>query len=606
MANYKIPKVPKSYLYTLTDLLGVDYNDTVADNRRSPSMTNLVNNNGFLESRHGHKILINVNNDKINGVWNVDANNDTFIVHCGTELYEVNSSFTLKVRIRTGLADVKSSGFYYNGSLIILDGFKALIYHKVDNSWIVDALEDVGYVPVTAAGRKPDGTGGKVVDGLNQLSAWRINQFLADGTSTEYYVNGSNWTNDTPVITQLNDDGTISSILDFTWDKNNGKVTFTTAPQPSVDTGRDNIFIKFKANDITNYINKCTFGTLFGYGGNNNRLFLSGNADFPNVDWYSYVEDFTYFPVDNYAKIGTEPIVGYSRIGDGTLGIHKRLSDTDCTIYYRTYNTMGGMQIFPLSSGVKNVGCINDKCCANFLNDPVFLSELGVYSIIGNASTTNEKFAEERSYYVKRKLLDEIGLSNAVAVVHGTRYYLAINSHVYMADKRFLSREQNSLSSYQYEWFYLDNMPVRVWFTWNNELYWGDIEGNLRTWDSDYVDKFVVNGTALNQPVVVHWESNFLYLDNYVNAKTIRKLFVHHNPVGSSTVKLSYIDADGSHLVSTSTYTGTDGFPKVIQEKEKISKIMSVKLAIDNDTDTRCSFSTVIAEYRIAGKYRGD
>ena len=606
MAKYDIPNVPKSYLYSLTDLLGVDYNDTVADNRRSPNMTNLVNNNGFLESRKGHKILAHVADAPINGVWNIDANNDTFIVHCGTELYEIDSTFTQIVKIRTGLANRKSSGFYFNGELIILDGKRALIYHNNGINWVVDNLDEVGFIPTTSAGRQPDGNGGIQVDGVNQLSAYRVNQFLSDGESTEYYVDGDSWDTERPIITKLNSAGNIEPIEEFTWDSVNGKVTFPTAPEKSPIDGQDNIFIKFKSADVVNYINGCTFGVLFGYEGNNNRLFVSGNPEYPNVDWYCYVEDFTYFPVDNYTKIGTEPIVGYSRAGDGALVIHKRISDTDCTVYYRTYNSVGGQQVFPLMSGVKNVGCLNNNCCANFLNDPVFLSELGVYSLTTGSGTTDERFADERSYYIKNKLLKEENLENAVAIVNNTRYYLAVNNHVYVADKRFLSSNDNSISQYQYEWFYLTNIPVSVWFNWNNNLYWGDEDGNIRTWGDNYIDELIEGDEIVPTVVPVHWESVYVYFNNYVQAKTVRRVFVHHNPVGASKIKLSYIDADGVHDISTSEYDGASEFPKVIQEKEKISKIMCCKFAIDNDADSRCSFNHIIAEYRIAGKYRGD
>lgn len=608
MAKYSIPDVPRSYLYSLSDLLGVDYNDTVDDDRRSPNMTNFVNNNGFLESRNGHRILMNVADAPINGVWNIDANNEVFVVHCGTELYEINSTFTSKVLVYQGLPNKPTFGIYFGDSLIILTGWKALIYHKVNSAWVVDKLEDVGYVPTTAIARDPNGIKSTSLDGVNQFNAWRINQFKSDGESVDYHLDGESWAEDKPIVTKLTTQGTIAVVPsdDYSWNDSTGVVTFVEAPEKTPVEGRDNIFIRFKSEDVTNYINECTFGVLYGFEGNNNRLFVSGNKNYPNIDWYSYVNDATYFPVDNYAKIGVQPITGYSRVGDGSLAIHKKISDTDCTVYYRSYNSLGGEQIFPLSAGVKNIGCLTPRCCANFLNDPVFLSELGVYSMISAEGVTDEKFAEERSYYVKNKLLNEPNLDNAVAIVNKDRYYLAVNNKVYMADKRFLTNSRKSTSQYQYEWFYLTNMPVTTWFNWNNELYWGDIDGNIRTWSEDYLDESVEDGETVMTPVNAHWESTYIYFNNYVQAKTVRRVFAHHNPKGMSRIILSYIDSDGTHQISISEYDGSNTFPKVIQEKEKISKIMSCKFAIDNDENSRCSFNNIIAEYRIAGKYRGD
>lgn len=608
MANFKVPDIPSTYQFVLSDFLGVDYNDTVIDNRRSPKMVNFVNNNGFLETRYGHKILINVDNAPINGVWNIDANNDIFVVHCGTNLYEVSSDFKDKVLIRSGLADTKSTGLYLNGKLLILDGVRALLYSKVGDDWIVQNLDEIGYIPKTAIGRGPTGVPTTKYEAPNLCSPYRINDFLSDGTSTVYQLDGESWDIETPIVTQLLPDGTIGTITNFMFDSTTGKITFAEAPAKSPVDGRDNIFVRFKSKDMICYINKCKFGVLYGYGGNNNRAFVSGNSDFKNVDWYSEINDLTYFSADDYGVIGIEPIVGYSRTVGGELVIHKKLSDTDCTVYYRNYNSSNQKQIFPLSSGVKNIGCLTPHCCVNFMNDSLFLSELGVFGLVNNSNNNNEKFAEERSYYIKPSLLNEQHLENAIAIVNGFRYYLYINGKVYMADKRFLGSQSLSTSEYQYEWFVFDNMDVTTFFNWNTRLYWGDSKGNLRTFGDDHVDELrIEDGKLITEPVKPYWESTFLYFNNYRLAKTVRRIFVHHSPIGKTKINVYSITPDGTSLVTTSEYDALeDNFPKVIQEKEKISKVMCCKIAIGNDDECRCSFSNIIMEYRLGGKYRGE
>lgn len=614
MANFKVPSSPKTYTYSISDLLGVDYNDTVVDNRRSPLMTNLVNNNGFLESRNGHKILYNVDNGRINGVWNIDANDEIFVVHCGTKLYEVSSTFDDKVLIHSGMADVKSVGIYLNNELLILDGVRALVYHKVGDNWVVDYLDEIGYVPTVGVSLKPNGTDGESYEPINQCSPYQIYSYLSDGTSTQYTLPGGHYALETPTVTKLTSSGTTTSVTVSSWDSTTGKVTFASPIEKSPVDGRDNVFIKVKTTDVENYINACTFGTLFGYDGNNNRVFVSGNSQYGNYDWWcdNYV-GVTYFPATYFAKIGTAPITAYSRANDGKLMIQKKVSDTDCTFYCRTSNMYNKDEVFPLSSGVKNIGCITHMCNCNFGNDPVFLSELGVYGLTGSSGVTDERFAVERSYYINRNLLAESNLEEAVATVNKNRYYLAVNGHVYMADKRFLSTTKladtysGMNGDYQYEWFYLTDIPVRVWFNWNGKLYFGDSDGNLRTFDnSRYYDEFVENGQVVQKPYSVYYETPFLYLDDAVHAKTVRRLYVHSLPVGNTSIKLSYKTADGVTNVSTITYTGNDSFPKVMQEKEKISKIMSCKLIVEGLDNVRCSFNSIIAEYRLAGKYRGE
>ena len=608
MANFKVPDIPSTYQFVLSNFLGVDYNDTVIDNRRSPKMINFVNNNGFLETRYGHKILTHVDNAPINGVWNIDANKDIFVVHCGTNLYEVSSDFKDKVLIRSGLANTKSTGLYLGNKLLILDGIRALVYSKVGDDWIVQNLDEIGYIPRTAIGRGPNGTPTTKYEAPNLCTPYRINEFLSDGTSSVYQLDGESWANETPIVTQLLEDGTTGTITNFMFDSTTGKITFAEAPAKSPVDGRDNIFIRFKSNDITCYINKCKFGILYGYGGNNNRVFVSGNSDFKNVDWFSAINDMTYFSTDDYSVVGVDPIVGYSRTVSGGLVIHKKLSDTDCTVYYRDYNSSNQKQIFPLSSGVKNIGCLTPHCCVNFMNDSLFLSELGIFGLVNNSNNNNEKFAEERSYYIKPSLLNEEHLENAIATVNGFRYYLYVNGKIYMADKRFLGSQSLSTSDYQYEWFVFDNMDVTTFFNWNTRLYWGDSKGNLRTFGDDYVDEVgIENEKMVTKTVKPYWESTFIYFNNYQLAKTVRRIFVHHSPIGESRIQIHSITPDGTSLVTTSEYDAlTDNFPKVIQEKEKISKIMCCKLSIGNDDERRCSFSNIIMEYRLGGKYRGE
>ncbi|MBR5795063.1 MAG: hypothetical protein IKY26_02835 [Erysipelotrichaceae bacterium] len=608
MANFKVPDIPSTYQFVLSDFLGVDYNDTVIDNRRSPKMVNFVNNNGFLETRYGHKILLNVDNAPINGVWNIDANNDIFVVHCGTNLYEVSSDFKEKVLIRSGLADTKSTGLYLNGKLLILDGVRALVYSKVGDDWIVQNLDEIGYIPKTAIGRGPNGVPTTKYEAPNLCSPYRINDFLSDGTSSVYQLDGESWDIETPIVTQLLPDGTIGTITNFMFDSTTGKITFAEPPAKSPVDGRDNIFVRFKSKDMVCYINKCKFGVLYGYGGNNNRAFVSGNSDFKNVDWYSEINDMTYFSADDYGVVGVDPIVGYSRTVSGQLVIHKKLSDTDCTVYYRDYNSSNQKQIFPLSSGVKNIGCLTPHCCVNFMNDSLFLSELGVFGLVNNSNNNNEKFAEERSYYIKPSLLNEERLENAIAIVNGFRYYLYVNGKVYMADKRFLGSQSLSTSEYQYEWFVFDNMDVTTFFNWNTKLYWGDSKGNIRTFGDDHIDELrIEDDEIITEPVKPYWESTFLYFNNYRLAKTVRRIFVHHSPIGKTKINVYSITPDGTSLVTTSEYDAVeDNFPKVIQEKEKISKVMCCKIAIGNDDECRCSFSNIIMEYRLGGKYRGE
>lgn len=623
MSKYKIPDVPETYRYMLTNLLGVDYNDTIVDDRRSPRMENLLNNNGFLESRHGISKLLHIGDAPIYNVWNCDGNGDEFIVHIGTNIYRVDNTFSTITLLKSGVNDAQSDGVVFQNELYIFDGLRALIYHPVTDeqtqitTWQVDYLDTCGYIPTTSISRNPDGQVSTAYETANQLTTRRVNLFLGDGTSTNYQLDGSAWL-DTSIKVRIFQNGHFEDMTSgYTYDYTTGVVTFTTAPSFSPVAGQDNVEITFDCASTTskeaivNYINKCNICTTYGYGGNNNRIFVTGNPDIPNCDWWCASEKGLMFPVDNVARIGnlSVPIIGYSRLTDGTLAIQKDISDSDSTVFYRTYNQFNGEDVFPLTAGVKNIGCITHRCSCNFLNDPVFLTRNGIYSITTqNSNNTDEKFAEEKSYYIKNKLINEENLENAVAIVLNTRYYLAINGHIYVADKRFISNTTYGDSAYQYEWFYLTGIDVNTFFTYNNKLYWGTSHGDIYTFGDEYEDTLYdeTQEEYIVKPVDIYWETPYIYFDNYADAKTVRKVFLHHNPIGASTINLYYIDNDGEHFISTSNYNGSDTYPKVIQEKEKISKVMCCKFAVKSSEPTRCSFNTLLCEYRIAGKYRGE
>lgn len=92
---------------------------------------------------------------------------------------------------------------------------------------------------------------------------------------------------------------------DFTVDRERGIVTFTTAPGESPVKGQDNVQITASKvrEDYLDAINKCTIAAVYGVGGSTDRVFLSGNAAKPGIDWYSNFEDPAFFPDTSYTKL---------------------------------------------------------------------------------------------------------------------------------------------------------------------------------------------------------------------------------------------------------------------------------------------------------------
>lgn len=614
---FNVPAAKTKNIYSIENFMGVDFTSSPieVDKRRSPNAKNIINNNGYNESRNGYEEVLKLD-DQINGVWNIDTEErELFLIHSGEKLYEVSTDFSIKTVVITGMTNNRSSGLYIGEKLVIFDGTRVVCYGKFENGYEARFLDECGYIPTTSVARDSSG-GGEDYELINLMSPYRINTFLAEiikeeitdsegnitiseSEQTKFKLDDTNITEVT-LVEVLTNDGSWEVVTNYTVDKENGIVTFETAPGESPVLGRDNVSIRYKKELLENIskINKCNIITLFGYEGNNNRIFASGNPEFPNYDFHCEQDDPTYWPDENFTKIGTEPIVAYSRLNDGTLAIQKKQSDTDCTLYYRSSNLLDNVEVFPLEDGIKNIGCISKYANSNLLNDPLTLTDQGVYSIIGQAN--GEKAFQSRSYYVNGKLIKEKNLEDAFALSFQGKYYLCINNHVYIADSRYLSYPKHSKTEqYQYEWWFWDNIPARILFSWNNDLLFGTKDGQICKFNDKYKD--------LDVPVDIYWETPFLELNSNTLAKTIKNVTLVLNPIVNSDLILGYELDDGSTEIVHKVYENLqDDFPKVIQEKEKIRKFMFVKFFMKNNKDTRLTFERLFLEYINSGKYKGN
>lgn len=277
--------------------------------------------------------------------------------------------------------------------------------------------------------------------------------------------------------------------------------------------GEPNITVTFtKANaSYIESINKCKFATMFSVEGGH-YVFISGNPDKPNTDWhteYPYnsttatLSDFTYIPDRSYAVMGNakDKIMGYTLVGDNTMAIHKEANGQRDTIYLRTASLSEAIEVngtkyykvnFHLTQGAMGEGVISSYAIDNLLNDNLFLSRNGVFGLaLTQNIKSNERYALERSALVNGRLLKEPNLSEAVAISYNGKYYLAVNGNVYIADSRFKSYVSTDLpDTFSYEWWFWDELDIRIWFVIDNELYFGTRTGEICkfNWNTDYYE----------------------------------------------------------------------------------------------------------------------
>lgn len=259
-------------------------------------------------------------------------------------------------------------------------------------------------------------------------------------------------------------------------------------------------------------VRRCRFGTLFGVDGASDRLFLSGNPLLKNAEFFSEMDDFTYFPDTYTTAIGSDDIaiVGYMRLSDGTLSVFKEKRDMgDATIYYRSSyykqytNESGELDridpVFPTVAGNMGEAMISRFASKDFGGDKLFLSENGVFGVVLSENITiGERYSRERSRMVNARLTREKDLSQAVAIVYKGKYYLAVNGHVYVADSRYRSTRADSVdSAWGYEWYFLSGVPARVLAEVDGALWFGTADGRLCRFDNEYTDRtYTLYGAA--------------------------------------------------------------------------------------------------------------
>ena len=611
MADFNIPSSPIPYEANLYGFLGVDFSSSMSDidRRRTPDGVNFINKNGAIEKRNGYKILAYLGqNANINGIWNVDTiSGEYFIVHCGTKLYEMAIDFSSYTEILSGMKDTISQGVIIKSKLVILDGKRAVLYDLLKTNNRVSFLDQAGYIPTTQIARSPDGLASQPYEDVNLVQDKVINLFTSTEDATVFQLDNINL--DSVVSVEvLNDNAEWERKIsgrDYTIDLVSGTITFANpVGNPPVDD-RDNVRITYSKVIAENMaqVNKCDLCCVYGYAGANDRIFMAGNPDYPNIVTFSDIEDVTYIPSNNIIKAGLEviPITGMVKTNDGKLAVLKDVSDSDSTIFYVGYATYSGNEVFNLISSTKGEGNIAKNAHAILINEPLILTANGVFAL-NTGTYTDERYVYHRSYYIDERLKREPNLQNAVGVSNDGKYYLAINDHVYVADSRFKTTNENAMySNFQYEWLYWDNLPVRVWFVRNNVLYFGDKYGNICTFRTDDDEnRFKDNESNIH----AEWNSVILDLSSTTHKKNIKRVSITSDAINAKLV-VGYRLKKGEKQVLSKVYINST-FPKTIMIRKKAKKLSFFSLYVENNDNTAMNFSNITVAYTTGSYYKGD
>lgn len=552
---------------------GVDFRGEEINLLRSPDSVNMwkdYKETDSIRTRPGMKELHSFDEP----VYGVFFYNNAMLVHSGKKLYKVvdgektvlYSEDSHNYKPTVGLNEARSNAFLYNNLWFFKDGVNYLQY---DGETIKDV---VGYVPTTSIGRKPAG-GGTIYEDVNLLSDYRINTFVADDKSTEYHLDAQKI--DYPTLDFRKLVVTVNGVEvaedDFEVDYDKGIIIFKEAPKAPGTDGQDNVRIKFKKTIDKSKILKCTLLEVF-----DNRVFFSGNPDFPNRIWHCSLDDPTYCSDLDYYNEGLDTAKVKGMVaGNNALWVFKEPSQANTTVFYHTPtidNEYG--KIYPNTHSSISTGCVGRAI--NFNDDIVFFSDRGMEGISGNV--TEEQVIAHRSSLVDRKLTAEPDYENMILEEWEGYLVVIIGNKVYLADSRAMFANENH---YEYEWFYWElSEEITCAKVYKGVLYLGTSNG-------------VYSLTDTEGDVESHWVTPKDKFKHPQYLKTTNKRGCVAEAKGDVSVYAKTEKTDFEHI---GTYENiTDYFVSRIKRK----KFKDIQLKFHSNT--RFSLETVTLECFIGG-----
>jgi hypothetical protein len=571
---------------------------------------------GKVEQRGGIS-LVKTYAGQINGVHFLYGATTKKLVHHGTKISLDGDTPT---ELYSTAKDGRSVSKQINGKLWILDGLKYLMY----DGTTITAVENTGTIPVTLIARAPTG-GGTVLEPINLIQKSQTVKFAGLASVTVYYLPYAALDADTLIIKKLKVDGTFDTLVEgthFTVNRTLGTITFGTAPGVSPITGEDNIWVTF-AKTFSGYadrINKCDVSILYGMNGARDRLFVSGNPSLPNYDYYSQLNDPTFFGDINYGVIGQDSskIVNYSIVND-YLVTHKDNAENDNNTNLRKGELVDSKAVFTSQGSYQTSGALAKYSFANMENEPVYVTTEKNISAVTPSSVLGERFSQERSYYITRALEKETTLADSFGYVFDKFYFLACGSTIYILDSlQYSVSKDRPLSHRQYECYYFPNISARVLWEENRELHFGTADGKIKKFVARKADD---EGAAIS----AWWDTPYLDGKSFADKKTFVYIACRLAVALLTGVRISaFVDGNWSILkdytneanffsIQNDTFSlansklsfRTDTSPKTLGSKIKEKNHDKIQFRFENSRlgDTFGLYKILI-EYTESNKYR--
>lgn len=495
---------------------------------------------------------------KLDGAWWWDFRGLPIVINYYESVIEEKDAMAIT------MADNESKSFAFDNKLFIADGTNYYVLHKSEDEIIVEAAKDIAYVPTTYRNL----TLGEIAP--EELSKFEYEQknLLSDKYKHTYIANGGKIY---PIYDNDFDPNEITATVygkpkTVTFNTDTGELVFTDAPPTPEDEKKPSTYagveITFKKkNSETSIIEGCTVFATF-----DNRVFATGNPNYPNNIWYCGIgadgrEDATYFRQLDYVVDGVEnaPITGLIPVAD-TLAAVKNHARQDGSVYFhQRYETNEDVipVTYPSQKGLSGIGCLG--ACVNFLDDPIFISRLGVEAI-GQLSVRLERAIEHRSSLIDAKLVN-LDLTKAKIVEWDGYLVILVDGKMFLADSR--QRYQNDYGVMQYEWYYLEN--IGIYENQYSEYYYAPAKFN-------YITEDIIQVDGKEYPIDIAsniYNSELLISENLIHSAVKTDIYDYPNDKPTIISKMYFYDGiyNFAYFVIKRTWDGktyeTDGNPKI-------------------------------------------
>lgn len=653
MAKLAIPDSPKLYTTRYDNLRGLDIANppTEIATYHAADMLNIIpdKDNGVPSKRVGWRYVYQFDHEVIATYHDVEDNFD--LIATKKELWKYDVEAETYTKLYTGSTESdKASITPFMDNIYITGWGEYKVIKAPSYSAVVDIDE---YIPNTVISRKQDGTGGVALEGINAFSTKRIISFISDAdpetspTNKDYIIYPkTDWENHTYTILSVEATNATTGAwetVSYTAKSENGRVvgfTLGTAHKQVV-LGQDDVRVTINepyTQTIKDEIANTDIVTSYGLNTMDRLFFASGHRIY-----YTDAEKPNFVPDDNYLVVGNDtPIIGLHRYNGYLVAITGDTSEFTVymihgqqqSIVRTVYGTNGNanseselMTYFSVKASIAGTGAIATRSFATLVDDPLFLAKTGIYGI--NATSVNTvTVITNRSFNINPWLRDEENLETACSAIWRGFYLLGLNDHVYILDSKNTVRTPTGTG---YECYFWNNVPARIFLSYDDNLYFGDADGNWCKFNTDIAaptawadgGEIVDDELTGGEPIEARYTLRMDY-DNapqYFKILTKKGSVIELFPYGKSGASIYARKDNGNKILLKQQSTNISSFRNVdftnysfvadtssrfIYTKKKIKKYKTLQIIIENNNiNERFGVVSVTKTYTVGNFAKG-